>query len=88
MSNIPQARSLLQGMLGWELEDHVRETVEAALGLLDRKKPEFVAERKIAPLSDTDKEHARILRKQGHALNDIARRLQTNIGRVSEAINQ
>lgn len=88
MSDIPMARVVLEHALTKDTLEVVRKDIQTALNLMSRKKPAFVAERKIAPLSETDKEHARILRQQGHALNDIARRLQTNIGRVSEAINQ
>lgn len=84
MSNIPEARRLLREALDCDTpHEHIRE----ALALLDRKKPAFKARAKVEPLSETKRIEARRMREGGMALNDIARRLNTNIGRVSEAIN-
>lgn len=73
MSNIPKARELL-------LE---------ALTLLDREKPKFRAAKKYPRLTEPQKREARFLREDyGLSLNEIAQKLNTNIGRVSEAVNQ
>lgn len=86
MSNIPRAREILRTALDDEwAEPSLRDAIRNALALLDRKKPEFVARRKLLPLTDKEKEQARYLRGTGMAMNDIARRLNTNLGRISEA---
>jgi hypothetical protein len=87
MSNIPEARRILE-----EARDHyaydsgqLYGAIVQALELMKRKSPTFVAPRTIAPLSEVDKEWARLLRKQGLPMNEIARKLGTNLGRISEA---
>jgi hypothetical protein len=88
MSNIPLARNILKDTLAWSLPVPVRDNLTEALALMTRKSPEFVARRTIPPLTEPQKAQAILLRKGGMGVNDIARRLGTNIGRVSEAINE
>jgi hypothetical protein len=85
VSNIPEARSLLKG--AQEGSWSYRWAVEKALPLLDRKKPTFVARKSIPKLSEGDKAFCIDLRAKGLSMNAIARRMHTNLGRVSEAIN-
>jgi hypothetical protein len=89
MSDIPRAREILQKALD---SDHgneklLRYCIREALRLLDREKPEFKAPRKLPTLTHDQVEFCRELRSDGLPLNEIARKLGTNIGRVSEAIN-
>lgn len=86
MSDIPEARRLLKAAMCSELD--VWAAVDGALKLLDRKKPAFVAPRRVRALSDADKNYARHLRKAGMAQHEIAIKLKTNGGRISEAINE
>ncbi len=84
MSNIPEARRLLNEGLhlcDWGM-------VRDAVKLLDRKKPDFVAKRKLKPLTDEQRASARTYRRNGYTVHEIAQSLGTNIGRVSEAINE
>jgi hypothetical protein len=85
MSDIPEARRLLQFALIGHDDDTDWQIVTQALALLDRKKPEFVAPRKVRKLSPYNREYARMLRSAGMSLNEIALKLKSNIGRVSEA---
>lgn len=88
MSNIPEARRVLKDALDrFASQEQLREAMWQALDLMTRKSPTFVARRAIPPLTEEDKQYARILRNNGYALNDIAHQLGTNIGRVSEAVN-
>jgi hypothetical protein len=89
MSDIPRARAILQKALD---SDHgneklLRYCIRQALALLDRERPEFTAPRKLPTLTRDHVELCRKLRAEGRPLNEIARKLGTNIGRVSEAIN-
>ena len=89
MSNIPEARRILREAL--ELFPDVEtlyDAIDEALPHLDRKKPAFVAPRKVRALTPYNKERARALRATGMSNNDIARLLNTNAGRISEAINE
>jgi len=78
MSDIPKARQLIRD---------AHRLIATALKLLDREKPEFVAPAKLRKLTPEERERCRQLRQRGMAVNDIARMLGTNHGRVSEAIN-
>jgi hypothetical protein len=85
MSNIPEARRLLNEGLHLCDWDMVRDAVK----LLDRKKPAFVAPRRIAPLTDEQKSEARRLRHvERLSQADIATRLGTIGGRISEALRE
>lgn len=92
MSNIPEARRILQeAIAGDNSYDSTSMycSIVKALELLDRKKPAFRASANAAgSLSEHQRAVARTMRASGMALGDIARRLNTNIGRVSEAINE
>lgn len=89
MSDIPRARAILQRALdaGESNDKFVRACIRQALALLDREKPTFKTERKLPPLTREQVAMAIDYREQGLPLNEIARKLGTNIGRVSEAIN-
>jgi DNA-directed RNA polymerase specialized sigma24 family protein len=83
LSNIPEARRLLNeasSLHDWDM-------VQDAIKLLDRKKPDFVAKRKLKPLTDDQRMTAKAYRRRGYTVHEIAQALGTNIGRVSEAIN-
>jgi DNA invertase Pin-like site-specific DNA recombinase len=86
MSNIPEARKLLEQALRGE-EDTVT-AIQSALLLLDRRRPTFVSPREIRPLTEEQKVEARRLRATGMPVNTIARKLGTNHGRISEACSQ
>jgi hypothetical protein len=88
MSDIPRAREILKKALeDWWTSDALdsRVAIREALKFLDRKKPEFVAARKVRALSPYNVEYARELRRVGLSLHEIAVKLKTNVGRVSEA---
>ena len=87
MSDIPRARAMLQKALDSEDIKFVHQAIKRALGLLTREQPEFRTRRKLPPLTREHVQLCRRLRHQGLPLNEIARKLGTNIGRVSEAIN-
>jgi DNA invertase Pin-like site-specific DNA recombinase len=89
MSDIPRARAILQKALDCDPgnERMLRYCIRQALTLLDRERPEFTAPRKLPTLTHDQVEFIRELRSDGLPLNEIARKLGTNIGRVSEAIN-
>jgi hypothetical protein len=82
-SDVPHARILLA-----EAAAHVAEAdrlITEATDLLHRRKPAFVAPRTQKPLSAAQKTRARRMRKKGMSVLEIARRLNTNHGRISEA---
>lgn len=85
MSNIPEARRILEAAMGGEVDPLW--AIESALSLMTRESPKFVAPRRVQPLTEAKVQTAKTLRSNGMALNDIAVRLGTNIGRVSEAVN-
>jgi hypothetical protein len=87
-SNIPEAKRILKIALGNSLLPGTRDCITTALSLMDRKKPEFVARRKIKALTWRQKMKAREMRKTGMSQHDIAIRLGTNHGRVSEALEE
>lgn len=85
MSDIPRAREILQQALVNYGGHSPYDAIIAALALLDRKKPKYVAPRQVRKLSLYNADYARHLRKTGMSLNEIAVKLKSNIGRVSEA---
>lgn len=89
MSHIPRARAILQKTLDSDPgnERLLRYCIRQALALLDRERPEFKAPRKLPTLTTEHVDLCRKLHAEGKPVNDIARKLGTNIGRVSEAIN-
>jgi hypothetical protein len=88
MSYIPRARARLEKLLDHEdMPIFVFKEITAVIRLLKREQPEFRTRRKLPPLT---REHVALcnkFRNDGLPLNEIARKLGTNIGRVSEAIN-
>ena len=88
MSDIPRARARLEKLLDYEFTTmFVRKEITAVIRLLKREQPEFRTRRKLPPLTRDHVTLCRQLRNEGRPLNEIARKLGTNIGRVSEAIN-
>ena len=90
MSDIPRARAILRSALQLEFnaDPHfLRKAITAALRHMTREKPKFRVEHDAEPMNDRKRKRARILRRQGISLRNIALALNTNIGRVSEAIN-
>lgn len=90
MSNIPEARRILTQLREHELECgpyHIAKVLHEVLKLLDRKKPAFRARSSVPALTDDQRTEARRLRSLRKPVNEIARILGTNQGRVSEAIN-
>jgi hypothetical protein len=57
------------------------------LKLMTRKAPAFRVEHDAEPMTDHKRKRARNLRRKGLSLRAIALALNTNMGRVSEAIN-
>lgn len=90
MSNIPLARRILLDALAGPYDAFERtNAIIEALDHLDRKKPAFVTHRTVKALTWRQKAKARHMREhEKMSLHDIAVRLGTNIGRVSEAINE
>lgn len=90
MSNIPEAKRILsEAIEGDSAYDSgsMYSAIVHALVLMDRKKPSFVAKARVPKLSWRQKQKVRQLRETGMSLHDIAVRMGTNIGRVSEAVN-
>jgi DNA invertase Pin-like site-specific DNA recombinase len=87
MSDIPFARVILRKALASEDVKFVHQAIKRALGLLTRDAPEFMTRAKLPPLTREQVKTIRRLREQEMPMNEIARKLGTNIGRVSEAIN-
>jgi len=88
MSDVPQARARLEALLRYDgLPPFVRKEIASIIPLLGRERPEFVTKVKLPPMTRDQVHMARKLRSDGLPLNEIARKLGTNIGRVSEAIN-
>jgi hypothetical protein len=85
MSDIPRARELLKKALESNEEWSGYSYVEEALLLLDRKKPTYIAPSKVRALSPFNVAYVRELRRVGLSLHEIAVKLKTNVGRVSEA---
>lgn len=88
MSDIPRARARLEKLLDFDdMSLFVRKEITAVIRLLKREQPEFRTRRKLPSMTRDQVQFCRKLRSQGLPLNEIARKLGTNIGRVSEAIN-
>jgi hypothetical protein len=88
MSDIPRARGLLHtGALAAKSLAECKSYVVDALEHMTRKRPAFRVEHDAEPMTDYKRQRARNLRRKGLSLRAIALALNTNIGRVSEAIN-
>ena len=88
MSDIPRARRILQWALAEDINlKSTRAAIRRAVVLMTRKTPAFRVEHDAEPMSDHKRLRARNLRRKGLSLRSIAAALNTNIGRVSEAIN-
>ena len=87
MSDIGRARDILRMALRADDIKLVRRAIQQALDLMERERPEFKTKIKLPPMTREQVLLARELRGNGLPLNEIARKLGTNIGRVSEAIN-
>ena len=87
MSDIPRARNKLLVALDLNDIDECKHWVRMALKLMTRKSPAFRVEHDAEPMTDHKRKRARNLRRKGLSLRAIASALNTNIGRVSEAIN-
>ena len=87
MSDIPFARAVLRKALQSDDLKFVYASIRIALKRLDREKPEFTTRAKLPPLTREQVKTIHRLRAQQMPMNEIARKLGTNIGRVSEAIN-
>jgi hypothetical protein len=88
MSDIPRARNTLLVALDLDDIDECKHWVRMALKLMTRKSPAFRVEHDAEPMTDHKRKRARNLRRKGLSLRAIALALNTNIGRVSEAINR
>lgn len=87
MSDIPRARARLQDALNSKTLSDCNLHVYAALTLMTRKSPAFRVKYDAEPMTERKRKRARNLRRKGLSLRAIALDLNTNIGRVSEAIN-
>ena len=87
MSDIPFARACLQRALKSDDLKFVHGSIRVALRRLVRERPEFMTRAKLPPLTREQVQIIHRLRAQEMPMNEIARKLNTNIGRVSEAIN-
>ena len=87
MSEISRARAIIELILRCEDLPFAKQCARQALGLMKREKPQFVSPARYPRLTESQKDMARKLRDEGLALNLIAIKLGTNIGRVSEAVN-
>jgi hypothetical protein len=95
MSNVPQAKRILDKLLGRQpisgsgaqMTAFVRRELLRVRGLLDRERPAYRASRTLPTMTREQVSEACALRERGWPINRIARHLGTNIGRVSEAIN-
>lgn len=88
MSNIGEARRILKEAVSGSDSLGLIIAINQALPLLDRKKPAFVAKARVPKLTFRQKQTIRKLREQKMALNEIAMRVGTNIGRVSETLSE
>jgi len=87
MSDIPHARRDLQKALKADGPKSKDFWIHQALCNMTRKRPAFRVEHDAEPMTDHKRQRARNLRRKGLSLRAIALALNTNIGRVSEAIN-
>ena len=82
------ARALLQETLGWELEDHVRDHITSALGLMTRVVKNPPRKSGHQPMTAELGAEARRLHRSTSLTNaEIGRKLNVDGGRVSEALN-
>ena len=88
MSNVPRARLRLREALRCHTTAEMRKLIRQALGDMVREQPDFVSPPALPPLSRDQRRKAREMRYTGMPINDIARSLGTNIGRVSEALHE
>ncbi|WP_368508117.1 hypothetical protein [Bradyrhizobium lupini] len=92
MSDTRKARRILNGAIQGDNAYSAITMFNAiceALPLLDRKKPEFKVKRTArGPLSFREKLLCRRLRDGGMPVHEIARRVNKNQGRVSEALKE
>lgn len=82
-SDIPTARALLLQARTQVAE--AQRLIDEGLALMARRKPDFRAKRQTPSLTEAQKLRARKMRSKGMSILDIAHRLKTNHGRVSEA---
>ena len=87
MSDIPRARRALRKALDADGLFSKDFWIHQALCNMTRKTPAFRVEHDAEPMSNHKRLRARNLRRKGLSLRAIALALNTNIGRVSEAIN-
>jgi DNA-directed RNA polymerase specialized sigma24 family protein len=85
MSNIPKAREDLEATIA-ALSDALM-LAKRALHNMTREKAAFRAKAFVPSLTPEQRVTAYLLREEGWALQRIATRLGTNIGRVSEVVN-
>lgn len=88
MSNIPRARTILENARKSDDLKFIKLCIKYALNEMSREAPDFVAPKKYPRLTPAQEEQARALRAGGMPINEIARKIGTNIGRVSEAIHR
>jgi DNA-binding NarL/FixJ family response regulator len=87
-SNIPKARAILENALATAVfKQSFQKAIREALALMKREQPAFKAPPRYPKLTDAQAVEALRLRASGWGVNDIARELDTNSGRVSEVIN-
>ncbi|HSR80895.1 MAG TPA: hypothetical protein VLL28_08975 [Hyphomicrobiaceae bacterium] len=88
MSDVPAAKRAIDMLLKRaDMTPFVRSGLTYARSLLDREKPEFIVEPFIPPMTKEQVRAARKMRAEGMALQKIADILGSQIGRVSEAVN-
>lgn len=78
MSNIPAAQKLIAEAI---------RLLKKAAPMLPRRKPKFRARKENSKLTPQQKRYARRLRRQGYSVYRIAKMLNTNHGRISEAVS-
>lgn len=88
MSDIPRARRILTTALDLDDLADVRKYIRRALALMVRTQPEFRCAPSVPALTREQRAQARQMRRHGMPVNEIARKLGTNHGRISEAINR
>lgn len=87
MSNIPKARAVLTLIIDEQPQSRFayRLAIIQALKLMHRKRAKFRGRNNHKPLDAPRRHRARLLRREGYSLDEIAKRLGTSIGRVSYA---
>jgi DNA-binding NarL/FixJ family response regulator len=86
MSNIPKARTILQTLLDAYPRTPHKKRLRLALRLMLRRPPTFRAAIKYKKLNPKERKVARSLRRMGMAIDTIAKQLNNNPGRVSDAV--